>query len=155
MLFDRNHEQRLAALQRHLRGCQAITPEFMRDVMARACLRSQTYPAATKSRIDALIATGAWIDTALALLKLELPQWRLRRLVYDDGEWHCSLSNQPALPVELDDSVEAVHAIPALAILCALVEARSVGVTPDEVRPKSVPHVRTTPGHIVCCDNFA
>src|SRR5215471_7125886 len=121
MLFDPNYEQTLAGLQRHLRGCQAITPKLMRDVMARPCLRSQTYPAATKTKIDALIETGAWIDTALALLKLELPQWTLRRLVCDDGEWHCTLSKQPWLPLDLDDSVEAVHAIPALAILCAMV----------------------------------
>jgi hypothetical protein len=155
MLFNPNHEQGLAALQRHLRSCQAITPALMRDVIAQACPRLPAYPVATKAKLDALIEAGAWIDAALALLKLELPQWRLRRLVYDDGEWHCSLSNQPALPVELDDSVEPVHAIPALAILCALVEACSVGITAGEVRPKSVPHVRTTPGHIVCCDNFA
>jgi hypothetical protein len=155
MLFDPNYEQRLDALQQHLRGCRAITPALMRDVMAQACQRLSAYPAATKAKIDALIAAGAWIDAVLALLKLELPQWTLRRLVYDDGEWHCSLSKQPALPVELDDGVEAVHEIPALALLSALVEARRISAPTSDVRPRSVPRVPAAAGHVVCCDDFA
>src|SRR5262249_24994509 len=83
------------------------------------------------------------------LLKLELPQWMLRRLIYDDGEWHCSLSKHPALPVELDDSIEAVHEHPALALLSALVEARRISAAKADVRPPSVPQGRATPGHIV------
>ena len=27
---------------------------------------------------------------ALALVELELPAWKLRRLIYEDGEWLCS-----------------------------------------------------------------
>jgi hypothetical protein len=155
MPFDANHEQRLEALQRHLRACPAVTPALMREVMAQACLRLAAYPAATKAKLDALIAAGAWIDAVLALLKLELPQWTLRRLVYDDGEWHCSLSKQPALPVELDDGVETVHEVPALALLSALVELRRISAARSDVRPPSVPQVRGLPSHVVCCDNFA
>ena len=30
----------------------------------------------------------------LRLLAFELPQWKLRRLMYEDGEWTCSLSKE-------------------------------------------------------------
>lgn len=95
MPFDASQDQRLEALQEHLRACHEITPELLRDVIARACQRLRAHPASAKAKLDALIAAGAWIDAALALLELELPQWTLRRLVYDDGEWHCSLSKHP------------------------------------------------------------
>ena len=47
-----------------------------------------------------MIQSSSWIDVALALIEI-VPGWKLRRLAYDDGEWHCSLSKQPNLPVEL------------------------------------------------------
>src|SRR5215471_2467367 len=83
------------------RRCRSICARATRsrrsfcDVIARACQRLRAHPASAKAKLDALIAAGAWIDAALALLELELPQWTLRRLVYDDGEWHCSLSKHP------------------------------------------------------------
>ena len=61
----------------------------------------------------------------------------------------------PALPVELDDNVETVHENPALALLSALVEARRISAARADVRTPSVPLVRTSPGYVVCCDNFA
>jgi hypothetical protein len=60
------------------------------------------------------------------LLDRELPQWQVRRLAYDDGEWYCALSRQRELPDWLDRSVETHHADLALAILSALVEARRI-----------------------------
>src|SRR5262249_969703 len=71
-------------------------------------------------------------DAALALLELELPQWKLRRLIYEDGEWHCSLSKHIELPVELDDAAEANHDSLPLSILSALVEARRHSLTTGE-----------------------
>jgi hypothetical protein len=50
-----------------------------------------------------LIKIGAWVDIALTLIELELPGWKLRRLIREDGEWFCSLSQQPNLPATLDD----------------------------------------------------
>jgi len=76
------------------------------------------------ARIAQLIEAGAWDDAALALIELELPAWKLRRLVYEDGEWFCALSRQPNLPVALDDTVDASHEVLSLAILSAFVEAR-------------------------------
>ena len=50
----------------------------------------------------------------------------MRRLAYDDGEWHCALSRERELPDWLDQSIDARHADLALAILSAFVEARRV-----------------------------
>ena len=55
-----------------------------------------------------------------------MPQWQVRRLAYDDGEWYCALSRQRELPDWLDQSIETRHADLALAILSAFVEAQRV-----------------------------
>jgi hypothetical protein len=102
-----------------------------------------------------LIESGAFADATLALLELELPQWKLRRLIYEEGEWHCSLSKHIGLPAELDDMAEATHESLPLAILSAFVEARRHSLTAGEDRPKSVPQVRPTRSYPICCDNFA
>lgn len=70
-----------------------------------------------------LIAARAWNDAALALLALQLPDWQLRRLAYDAGEWHCALSRARAMPEWLDETTETHHPNMALAILGALVAA--------------------------------
>jgi hypothetical protein len=104
--------------------------------------------------IDRLIEAGAWTDATLALIEIELPAWKLRRLVHENGEWLCSLSRQPNLPLELDDSADARHEVLPLAILSALVEARKAGAA----RLTSTPTVRqaaTMPVYAVCCDSFA
>src|SRR6266404_8632247 len=75
------------------------------------------------ARIERLIGSGAWTDAALALIDLELPQWQVRRIAYDEGEWYCALSRERELPDWLDQSVEGRHADLALAILTAFVEA--------------------------------
>jgi hypothetical protein len=80
-----------------------------------------------------------------------MPQWKLRRVIYEDGEWLCSLSKQPRLPLSLDEVAEASHEDLALAILIAFLQARRAGVASLTV----VPQVRAMPGHAVCCDNFA
>jgi hypothetical protein len=155
LLFDPNQELRLAELQEQLRRARTINPGRMADVIARACLRVQAHHPGAKARLIRLIESGAFTDASLALLELELPQWKLRRLVYDDGEWHCALSKRLALPAELDETADANHEVLPLAILSAFVEARRRGMIADEGRPRSVPHVQPVQGHVVCCDNFA
>ena len=82
----------------------------MSDIVAETCRR---FPSAGQSgktaRIERLIQSGAWTDAALALIDLELPQWQIRRIAYDEGEWHCALSRQRELPDWLDQSIEARH----------------------------------------------
>src|ERR1700733_9323369 len=117
VLLDRLDDELLAA------------PEAARAVFAKiigsACSRIPVLGKSGKAaRIDRLIESGAWTDAAMALIEFELPSWKLRRLVYENGEWFCSLSRQPNMPADLDDSVDAAHHILPLAILRAFVEAR-------------------------------
>jgi|HubBroStandDraft_6_1064221.scaffolds.fasta_scaffold1014421_2 hypothetical protein len=71
----------------------------------------------------------------LAVLDLELPQWKLRRIAYDDGEWRCCLGQQWPLPKWLDDTVDVGHLVLPLAILNAMIEARAVAQTSAAVAP--------------------
>jgi hypothetical protein len=154
MLFDPKYEERLGGPERQLRRAHALTPGIMADVIGEACTRFALQGPAAKARLNRLVETGAWTDASLALVELELPQWKLRRLVYDDGEWLCSLSKQPQLPLGLDDLAEASHEIMPLAILIALLEARRAAAS-SVSDVSTVPEVRPLPGYAVCCDNFA
>jgi len=126
-------------LGERLRNACAVTPALIADVIRDACrcLPSQGQAGKTE-RARQLIRLGAWTDAALALIELELPQWRVRRLAYDDGEWYCALSRERELPDWLDQSVEARHADLALAILSAFIEVQRFN--PDTPRA-SVPLV--------------
>ena len=154
MLFDPKPEQYLGRLEARLRRAQAPTAELISDVIAEACVCFATRGGAAKLRIHRLIESGAWTDAALALLELELPQWKLRRIVYEDREWHCALSRHPQLPLELDEVAEASHEILPLALLVALLQA-SRDVAASAARVTAVPLVAPAPGYAVCCDNFA
>ena len=133
-----------------------ISPALSSSRFSGACPRFlPAHPSATKARVTRLIESGASCDAALAVLALELPQWKLRRLVYEDGEWTCSLSRQLGLPAELDEMAEAHHESLPLAILSAFVEARHRSFTAGEARPNSVPQIRPAQGYAICCDNFA
>ena len=81
----------------------------MSDIIHSACRRFPSSGQTAKTaRIERLIRSGAWTDAALELLDLELPQWQVRRVAYDEGEWYCALSRERELPDWLDQSVEAV-----------------------------------------------
>ena len=108
----------------------------------------------TRQAVEILLSVGAWTEASLVIVERELKGWQLRRLVYDDGEWICSLSRQPQLPLGLDDSADAHHDVPACAILRAVEEARSRTVS---IPATSVPRSRGAfrdPGYPICCDNF-
>jgi len=148
--------QNPADLGDRLRVTYNVTAEFLSDIISQTCRR---FPSGSQSgktvRVEQLIQSGAWTDAALALIDLELPQWQIRRIAYDEGEWHCALSRERELPEWLDQSVEAHHADLALAILSAFVEARRIGVPMS--RP-SVPTVRPDINPLyepVLSDNFA
>jgi hypothetical protein len=143
-------------LDDRLRDASAVTPELMSQIIDETCRR---YPPIRRTRkslgIEQLIQSGAWTDAAFALIDLELPQWQVRRLVYDEGEWHCALSRQRELPEWLDQSIEACHADLPLAILTAFVDARRIDT------PSTITSVPTAPRHAdmlcgpVCYDSFA
>jgi hypothetical protein len=102
-----------------------------------------------------LIKSGAWTDAVLALIELELPQWRIRRIIYDNGEWHCAVSRQRELPDWLDQSVEASHADLSLAMLRAFLHVQHVGTASIRTSVPTVPCAADTLYAPVCCDNFA
>jgi len=155
MPFHSNHEQHLRELQEQIRRTRTITPQLMADVIAQACLRLQVQHPDGRARVAGLIESGAFADATLALLALDLPQWKLRRLIYEDGEWHCSLSKHIGLPADLDEPAEGSHESLPLAILSAFIEAGRDSLTAAQGRPQSVPLLRPIQGHAICCDNFA
>jgi hypothetical protein len=147
VLFDRLDEE--------LRIAPKPALDLFAKIIAGVCTRIPVLSKSGKAgRIDRLIDCGAWTDAALALIEFELPAWKVRRLICENGEWFCSLSRQPNLPLEIDDTVDARHEVLPLAILSAFVEARRRTSTRREaVLVDSRP--AAAPAGIVCCDNFA
>jgi hypothetical protein len=142
-------------LEERLRQAGAASADLMSEIVDGACRRFPLMGATDKTiRIGRLMESGAWTDAALALIDLELPQWQVRRLAYDEGEWHCALSRQRELPEWLDQSIEAHHADLPLAILSAFVEARRASASAGRT---SVPTVARDPNALyepVLSDNF-
>ena len=159
MFSGRDAGDRLVELQDRLRRAQIVTPDLMAEIVAGACTRRAMPGCAPKAaKIDRLIALEAWTEAALALVELELPQWRLRRLVCEEGYWLCSLSKQWNLPAWLADSAEARHETLPLAILSALIEARRGAELLPRPAVGSVPQCGAQSGsavEVMCCDNFA
>jgi hypothetical protein len=134
----------------------AMTAEKMAEIIGQRCRRAAPIRRTEKTaRIERLIGAGAWTDAALALIDLELPQWRVRRIAYDEGEWHCALSRQRELPEWLDQSIETHHADLALAILTAFVDAQGIGATSGRTSVPTVPRDANPLYAPMCCDNFA
>lgn len=107
------------------------------------------------ARLERLIRAEAWIDAVLSLIELELPMWRPRRLIYDGGEWVCSLSRYPEMPIELDAAADGRHHAPAVAMLLSLIEAKRLLLTGETVGATSVPQMAPEPAaYVFCTDNF-
>lgn len=139
------------------RLCQApvVTTDLLSDVVQSVCPRFASLRRTGRAaRAEQLIELGAWTDAAIALLALELPQWQVRRLAYDGGEWHCALSSQREMPEWLDQSIEAHHADLPIAILRALVSARQASAPAARTSVPTVPPVGGELYEPVCCDNF-
>jgi hypothetical protein len=150
----RHHE--LGGLNDRLRDAAEASPQLLAEVIDTACRRFPSLGQSAKTaRIEQLIQCGAWTDAALALIDLELPLWKVRRIAYDEGEWHCALSRQRELPDWLDQSIEAHHADLALAILSAFVEARRVVAPSSQTSVPSISASADTFNEIACTDNYA
>jgi hypothetical protein len=154
MLQIFKQETSLDQLAGRLHKTSAVAPETIADVISHACSRVGAHAPYARENLNRLITAGARIDAALALLALEAPQWKLRRLAFDDGEWLCSLSRQPQLPIELDDAIESHHENAAVAILLALVETRKAAALPESASA-ATPRIRPRPADALNCDNFA
>jgi len=142
-------------LSDRLRAANGVTSELLSEVIGKTCRRFPSMGQAGKTaRIETLIGSEAWTDAALALLELELPQWQVRRIAYDEGEWYCALSRERELPDWLDRSVETRHADLALAILSALVEAQAASAPLTATSVPTVPREVNALYEPACCDNF-
>lgn len=150
---DRNG--RLAEIVDRLQASETLAADLLAAVAAAVCGRSAAPDRSLPARIDGLVAAGARVDAALALIESELPQWKLRRLAYDDGRWFCALSRQRELPQWLDQAIEMSHPDCAAAILAAAVEAARQGPSVEDARVHRMPRIPLRREDLVCCDNFA
>jgi hypothetical protein len=152
-LLSQHHDP--GELGDRLREAHAVTAELMSEIIGGVCRRFPSLGQTGKTaRIEQLISSEAWTDSALALIDLELPLWQVRRIAYDEGEWYCALSRERELPDWLDQSIEARHADLALAILSAFVDAQRLAA--PSTKP-SVPAVSRDLNPLyepLCCDNF-
>lgn len=151
-----SERQNPAELADRLRDADAVTAEFLSEIIGQICRRFPSQGQSGKTaRIERLIRSGAWTDAALALIDLELPQWQIRRLAYDQGEWFCALSRERELPDWLDQSAEAHHADMALAILSAFVEVQRFSAPASRTSVPAVTRDTNPLYEPVCSDNFA
>src|SRR5215471_8071396 len=147
--------QNPSTLSERLHDALAVTPALIADVIREACRRFPSQGQASKTeRVKQLIQMGAWTDAALALIDLELPQWQVRRLAYDDGEWYCALSRERELPDWLDASVEGRHADLALAIVSAFVEVQRLSATVPQTSVPRAPQRANALYEPLLSDNF-
>ncbi len=145
-----------AELSDQLRDAPRVTGTLVHEIISHACRRFPSSPPTTRTaRIERLIAAAAWTEAALALIDLELPQWQVRRIAYDGGEWYCALSRERELPDWLDQSIEARHPDLALAILSAFVDAQCIVAPRTRTSVPPVPRGADATCVPFCCDNFA
>ncbi|MBX9712075.1 MAG: hypothetical protein K2X60_13665 [Xanthobacteraceae bacterium] len=156
MLFRQDRSERLAGIADLLHSAECASAALVSAMACEICHADVNGAAAFSTRVQKLIAAGAWTDAAFALLAGELPQWKLRRLVYDEGEWHCALSLQRELPQWLDQAIETSHQDLSLALFRGIVEAaRQEPAASDGSPTLTVPRIRVKQPDLVCCDNFA
>src|ERR1700738_5136820 len=103
-------------LDNALRLAPAPAPELFHKVAECAGQRISLLRQSGKTaRIDRLIEARAWTEAALRVIELALPNWTIRRIACEHGEWICSLSRQPNVPLALDETADASHQVLALA----------------------------------------
>ena len=142
-------------LNDRLRNAHAVTTQLMTEIIGAACRRFPSVGQTEKTaKIKRQIESAAWTDAALALIDLELPQWQLRRIAYDEGEWHCALSRERELPDWLDQSIETHHPDLPLAILNAFFDAQRIAAPSTRTSVLTVPRDAKALYEPVCCDNF-
>jgi hypothetical protein len=156
MFLNSQRSEQLAALARQVSAADEATPDLFSEIVVAAARRLwMPSEAANAVQLHDLIEAGALTQAALRLIELELPLWKLRRIAYDEGEWHCAMSRQRELPEWLDQAVEARHASLTLAILSAYIE--TVGQTELSTAPSrpSVPQTKAEQYEPLYCENFA
>ena len=150
-----SHPHDAGELADRLRHADVATAELVADFIDGVCRR---FPSLGRrgntARVEHLMRSGAWTDLALALIELELPQWQIRRIAYDEGEWHCALSRERELPDWLDQSVDAHHPDLALAILSAFVDVQRIAAPSSRTSVPTVPREANALYQPICSENF-
>lgn len=155
MSSERDNTERLGRLTDELRQASALSPNLISRILADACMRASNLARTHKAeRLERFTGAEAWTDVVLSLVELELPMWGPRRLIYDGGEWVCSLSRHLGLPIEFDETAEGRHEALPVAILLSFIEAKRLLAASDFASVPSVPQVQTAAAHTLCCDNF-
>ncbi len=155
MLYHSSRTKRLIAIANRLRDANGLTDDLITTIVTEAYRDDENGPDDIPTQMQKLISAEAWTDAGLALIVNKLPKWKLRRLVYDEGQWHCALSLKPDFPEWLDDAVETSHWNLSLAILSAFVEAlRQLPEAPKATRTPTVPRVRVERDETIFCENF-
>jgi hypothetical protein len=144
--------EQLATLAEQVSTADEATSKLLSEIVLLTARRlSVPSEAANAANLGQLIEADALTESAFALINLELPQWKLRRITYDEGEWHCALSRERELPEWLDQAIEARRTSLTLAILSAYIETiRRIEASRGPRRP-SVPQRQYEP---LCCENF-
>jgi hypothetical protein len=156
MVFHAESAERLARLADQVIASNVASAGLISAIAAESSDRCIDDTDSFSAQIDKLTKAGAWTDAALALIATELSRWKLRRLAYDEGEWHCALSRQRDLPEWLDEAIETSHHDLPLALLKAFVEAkRCDSEISEQTRSASVPRIRPEYRDLLCCDNFS
>lgn len=75
------------------------------------------------ARLQSLVGAGAWLDSALALIDIQLPLWGMRHLYHEGDEWQCVLALRWAPADWLTKVVVAKHGALELAVMSAYLEA--------------------------------
>jgi hypothetical protein len=140
---------------RSLGDASFARPALLREILDEVRRCPHPGQAGKVGRLRRLIEAQAWAEAALALIDLKLPQWRLRRITYDGGQWHCALSRQRELPDWLDQSAEASHSELSLAILDAVLEAQRLALRCGMPSVPPTPREVMTGDAWLCCDNFS
>ncbi len=156
MSFQFLHPDRGTKVAAQIHAAGSATREMVIALAALARSRlSLPSHAVQSAHLNRLIEDGALVDAMLMLIEFELPQWQLRRLTYDEGEWHCALSRQRELPDWLDRAVEAHHPDLSLAMAAAFVETIAMAESAKDTGRAPVPRLRSERFQILSCDNFA
>src|SRR5436305_10749691 len=103
MLFKPVHKDHLERPDERIRAAPVVSFDLFSDVVANCARIGPLAKSGKTGRLVRLIQARAWTDAALILIELETPDWKLRRLEYQDGEWICALSAEPNMPVAIDD----------------------------------------------------
>ena len=146
-------ERQLDQLIEHVRDAPVPSRDVFMKIIPKGCARLWNLNGRGRTHLSRLVEEEAWIDASLVLVEFDSPQWKLRRLQREDGEWFCSLSKCPSIPLELDDAAEGHHEDAALAILAAFLEAERKAMLESYAQDRQ--DLGTPQGTLLDCDNFA